>query len=104
MKDLRYAFRMLLKNPVGRAGRLARVCDGCVGRRSHILVDASNVSGGISDTMSLLDNRDLAAETGAPTQYRHRLPEVAMSLVLLVGMTLCARSLHHARRIDFVAL
>jgi predicted permease len=47
-----------------------------------------------------------AGRAGVPTHHRHWLrgalvvSEVAMSLVLLVGMTLCARSLQHARRID----
>ena len=54
----------------------------------------------------LNDTLKQAGRAGAPAHNRHWLhsalvvSEVAMSLVLLVGMTLCARSLQHARRID----
>ena len=54
----------------------------------------------------LNDTLKQAGRAGAPTHHRLWLrgalvvSEVALSLVLLVGMTLCARSLQHARRID----
>ena len=54
----------------------------------------------------LNDTLKQAGRAGAPTHHRPWLrgtlvvSQVAMSLVLLVGMTLCARSLQKARSVD----
>src|SRR5204862_2494350 len=55
---------------------------------------------------NLNDTLKQSGRTGAPSSHSHWLrsflvvSEVALALVLLIGMTLCARSLQHAGQID----